>query len=387
MSRPVVLGAAMIPFGKHLERTVVDMGAEVARGALLDAALSPSDIDCGFFANVLAGRLFGDSTVGQNVLWEVGINRIPVVNVENACTSGSTAFVLAYNAVVAGQAEAVIAVGSEKTVVPQLGLINSGQTELDTQLGLVAPAGFALRARRHMTEFGTTPEQLAAVSVKNRRHGSLNAMAQFRDLISLEEVLDSPMIVDPLTRLQCCPNADGAAAVVLASPASARRAGLSPGDPRWIEVRTAVLATGSYENPQDLARWETDYRAAELAYERAGLGPEDLDLVECHDAFTIAEIYHYEALGLCPTGEGGRLAAAGETALGGRIPVNVSGGLLSRGHPPGATGLAQLVEVVTQLRGEAGERQVESARVGLAHCMGGDKAADSKSCTVAVLAR
>jgi acetyl-CoA acetyltransferase len=387
MSAPVVIGAAMIPFGKHLERTVVDMGAEVARGALLDAGVSPGDIDSGFFANVLAGRLFGDSTVGQNVLWEVGINRIPVVNVENACTSGSTAFVLAYNAVQAGQAEAVMVVGSEKTVVPQLGLINSGQSELDTQLGLVAPAGFALRARRHMTEFGTTAEQLAAVSVKNRRHGSLNPAAQFRQLISLEEVLASPMIVDPLTRLQCCPNADGAAAIILASPDVARRAGLTPGDARWVEVRAALLVSGSYENPQDLSRWETDYRAARLAYERSGLGPEDLDLVECHDAFTIAEIYHYEALGLCPPGEGGRIAAAGETALGGRIPVNVSGGLLSRGHPPGATGLAQLVEVVTQLRGAAGDRQVESARAGLAHCMGGDKAADSKSCTVAVLAR
>jgi len=145
------------------------------------------------------------------------------------------------------------------------------------------------------------------------------------------------------------------------------------------------LCTGSYENPQDLTHWETDYRACRLAYEKAGIGPEDLDVVECHDAFTISEILHYEALGLCPKGEGGKLVEKGETALGGRIPVNVSGGLLSRGHPVGATGVAQIIEIVTQLRNEAGARQVRGAKIGLAHCMGGDKAADTKSCTIIVL--
>ncbi len=387
MTTPVVIGVGMMPFGKHPERTIVDMGAEVARAALLDAGLAPTDIDMGFFSNVLAGRLFGDATIGQNVLWEVGVNRIPVVNVENACTSGGTAFMLACNAIKAGEAEAVMVVGSEKTAVPQLGLINSGQTELDTQLGLVAPAGFALRACRHMADYGTTLEQLALVAVKNRRHGSLNPAAMYRQLTSVEEVLSSPMIVDPLTRLQCCPNADGAAAVVVASPARARRAGLLPGDPRWVSVRAALLATGSYENPQDLLRWETDYRAAALAYERAGLGPADVDVVELHDAFTIGEIIHCEALGLCPPGEGGLLVQSGATTLGGRVPVNVSGGLLSRGHPTGATGVAQLVELVQQLRGQAGARQVEGAKIGLAQCMGGDKSGDTKSCTMVVLGR
>jgi acetyl-CoA acetyltransferase len=273
-----------------------------------------------------------------------------------------------------------IAVGSEKLFVPEMGLINSGETELDTQLGLVAPASFALRAARHMEEFGTTRAQLAQVAVKNRLHASLNPLAQFRTATTLEEVLGSPMIVDPLTRLQCCPNADGAAAAVVCSERVARtlaRAG--------VNVKAAVLCTGDYESPQDLARWGTDYRGCRLAYERAGIGPEDLDLVECHDAFTISEVLHYEALELCGPGEGGSLVDEGATRLGGRIPVNPSGGLLSRGHPPGATGLAQVFEVVTQLRGEAGSRQVERARVGLAHCMGGDKAADAKSCTVLVL--
>lgn len=380
MAASAVLGVGMTPFGKFPETTLVDLAAEAAHRALRDAGIAPAQVQCAFFATALAGRFLGDSTVGQNALWEVGIHRVPVVNVENACTSGSTAFVLACNAVASGQAEVALALGAEKMSVPGLGLVDSGATELDTQLGMVAPASFALRAVRHMAEFGTTAEQLAAVAVKNRRHAGLNPLAQFRAPLTLAEVLAGPMIVDPLTRLQCCPNADGAAAAVVCSPAAARRLGRA----RAVTVDAAILCTGDYGNPQDLVRWETDYRGCRLAYEAAGAGPGDLDVVECHDAFSIAEVLHYEALGLCPPGEGGRLAAAGATALGGRVPVNPSGGLLSRGHPPGATGLAQVFEIVTQLRGEAGPRQVAGARRGLAHCMGGDKAGDTKSCTVLV---
>ena len=379
MSSAAVIGIGMIPFGKHPDRSIVDMGAEAAFLALKDAGIKPAQVDACFFASGFAARLFGDMTVGQHVFWELGINRVPMVNVENACTSGSTAFYLACNMVNAGQADIVLVAGAEKLYVPELGLINSGETELETQLGLVASAGFALRAIRHMNEFGTTPQQLAQVAVKNRRHGNLNPFAQFREPITVEEVLNSPIIVEPFTRLQCCPNADGAAAAVVCSTSMAKK--LS----RAVNVEAAILCTGSYENPQDLTHWETDYRACRLAYEKAGIGPKDLDVVECHDAFTISEILHYEALGLCPKGEGGKLVEKGETALGGRIPVNVSGGLLSRGHPVGATGVAQIIEIVTQLRNEAGARQVEGAKVGLAHCMGGDKAADTKSCTIVVL--
>jgi acetyl-CoA acetyltransferase len=379
MALAAVIGVGMIPFGKYPERTIVDMASEAVFQAFKDAGIRPAQVDACFFASGFAARLFGDITIGQNVFWELGINKVPVVNVENACTSGSTAFYLAYNMVAAGQADMVLVAGAEKLYVPELGLINSGENELDTQLGLVASAGFALRATRHMTEFGTTPQQLAQVAVKNRRHGQLNRFAQFREPITVEEVLASPMIVEPLTRLQCCPNADGAAAVIVCSPSIARK--LS----RAVNVEAAILCTGSYENPQDLTHWETDYRACGLAYDKAGIGPEDLDIVECHDAFTISEILHYEAMGLCPKGEGGKLVERGETALGGRIPVNVSGGLLSRGHPLGATGVAQIIEIVTQLRTEAGPRQVKGAKVGLAHCMGGDKAADTKSCTIIVL--
>jgi acetyl-CoA acetyltransferase len=381
MSIAAVAGAGIIPFGKHSDRTLVDMAAEAAYLALKDAGIDPGRIDMAFFANGVAGRLFGDSTIGQNVFWEVGINRIPVFNVENACASGSTAFYLASSMIAAGQAKMALVVGAEKMCVPQFGLINSGETEIDTRLGLVAPASFALRAKRHMEEFGTTPEQLAMVSVKNRRHAGLNPFAQFRDPLSIQEVLTSPMIVDPLTRFQCCPIADGAAAVLVCHPETAKRM------KRAIQVECAILCTGNYENPQDLARWETDRRACQMAYEQAGVGPEDLDVIECHDAFSISEILHYEAMDLCLEGEGGRFVEEGHTTLGGRIPVNVSGGLMSRGHPVGATGVAQICEIVCQLRKEAGPRQVPDVKVGLAHCMGGDKAGDTKSCTITILSR
>ncbi len=374
-----ILGIGITPFGRHVEQTIVSLGVDAGLAALQDSAIDRQKIGAGFFANALGARIFGDSTIGQNVFAELGITRIPVVNTENACTSGSTAFYLAIHAIDSGQCDAALVIGAEKMCVTGLGLIDSGNTEIETQLGMVTPAGFAMRAQRHMYLHGTTPEQLAAVTVKSRRHAALNPLAQFRKPESIPEVLASPMIADPLTRSQCCPIADGAAAVVLVSDGYAARF------ERAIRVDAAILTSGSYENQGDITYWETDQRTAALAYEKAGIGPGDIDLVECHDAFTIAEILHYEALGLCEPGEGGRLVESGATSLGGRIPVNVSGGLLSRGHPVSATGVAQLVEIVSQLRHEAGPRQVENCRTGLAHCMGGDRAGDAKSCTVIVL--
>lgn len=372
-------GVGVIPFGRHTDRGIVSMGAEAARLALRDAGVRPRDVQAGFFANVLAQRLFGDITVGQDVLSEVGVCGVPIVNIENACTSGSSAFFLAVEAIRGGRADVALVVGAEKLCVPQLGLLNGGETTIETQLGAVVPASFALRAQRHMHEFGTTPRQLAMVSVKNRRHAGLNPIAMYREPITVEQVLASPMIADPLTRLQSCPNADGAAAIVLLSEEAARRYGAS------VRVAAAALVTGLYPPTPDLARWETDYRGARLAYEAAGVEPADVDLVECHDAFSIGEILHCEALGLCAPGEGGVLVERGETALGGRVPVNPSGGLLSRGHPLGATAVAQIVEVTHQLRGQAGPRQVENARIGVAQCMGADKDGDAKTCTVAIL--
>jgi len=380
MGAACVAGVGMIPFGKHVERTLVDMGSEAAYLALEDAGIEPGRVGLGVFACAAAPRLLGEMTSGQNIFWEVGIHRIPILNVENACTSGSTGFVLACNAIAAGQVDVALVVGAEKLCVPGVGLLNSGETELDTRLGMVTPAGFAMRAARYIHKFGASAAQLASVAVKNRGHAVLNPYAHFREAVTLEDVLSSPMVADPLTRMQCCPMSDGAAAVVLCSREEARRRR------RTVGVKAAILCTGSYDNPVDLDRWETDYRGCAQGYEAAGIGPEDLHVVECHDAFTIAEILHYEALGLCGPGEGANLAVRGETRFGGRIPVNVSGGLIGRGHPPGATGLAQVHEIVTQLRGEAGGRQVRNAKAGLAHCMGGDKDGDTKSFTMIVLA-
>lgn len=381
MSAVHAIGVGMTPFRRAADADLAALAREAALLALRDAGLPAARIGAGYFANVLGPQLTGEVTAGQYVMAALGVRRVPIVNVENACTSGSTAFWLAVNGIRSGEVDVALVIGAEKMSVPGLGLLRGGPEEIETQLGLVAPASFALRARRHMHEFGTTPQQLALVSVKNRRHAARNPLAQFREPVTLEQVLGSPMIADPITRLQCCPTADGAAAVVLASAAvaaSLRRA---------VRVDAAILCTGGYENPADLARWETDRRGCELAYQRAGIGPGDLDVIECHDAFSIAELMHCEALGLCPPGEGGRLLESGATALGGRIPVNVSGGLLSRGHPIAATGCAQVVEIVQQLRGEARERQVEGAQVGLAQCMGGDQAADAKSCTVIIVSR
>lgn len=376
-----ILGIGMTSFGRHLERTIGQLGLEATRAALADAGLAAADIECAFVANALGAMLFGDTTLGQRILSEGGVRRVPVVNVENACTSGSTALWLAWNAIRAGQADIALVLGVEKMCVPHLGLINSGRSEIDSQLGLVTPASFAMRAMRHMHEFGTTRAQMASVVEKSRRHGALSPLAMFRKQETAAEVLAAPVVADPLTRSECCPIADGAAAIVLGSDRIARKLGAA------VRIDSVVLRSGCYENPTDLARWKTDSETAAAAYELAGTGPDAIDLIECHDAFSIAEILHIEALGLCAPGEGGALAESGATALGGRIPVNVSGGLLSRGHPVAATGVAQVVELAWHLRGQAGARQVDGAKVGLAQCMGGDLVGDTKSCTVAILSR
>lgn len=376
-----VVGIGLTAFGRHAERTLASLGREAALGALADAGLEPQAIDGAFVANALAGILFGDTTVGQTILAPIGLRGVPVVNVENACTSGSTALWLACTAVAAGEMDCALVLGVEKMCVPGFGLLDSGRTEIDTRLGLVTPASFAMRAMRHAYEFGTTRAQMAAVVEKSRRHGALNPLALFRAPMTIGEVLAKPVVADPLTRAECCAIADGAAAIVVVGDRLARAR------PRAVRLDTVVLRSGRYDRSGDMARWRTDIETAAIAYRRAGIGPRDLHLVECHDAFSIAEILHCEALGLCEPGDGGPLAASGATALGGRIPVNVSGGLLSRGHPVAATGVAQVVEIVRHLRGEAGARQVAGAKVGLAQCMGGDLDGDTKSCTVAILSR
>lgn len=375
-----IIGAGMSVFGRHPDRSLRDLGGEACMMAIHDAGINLKEIEAGYCGNALGSALQGETGVGQNVFWEVGINGIPVINVENACATGSTALHQAWQAVTGGFYDMVIVVGVEKAVMPKGTVLNVGAGELEVKLGEVFPGHFSIVAQKHMELYGTTREQMAKVSVKNHYNGTLNPHAQFQKLFTVEEVLNSPMIAGPLTLYSCCPNSDGAAALILCSARKARQA-----NGKAVKVAASVLTTGMYENMRDISTWEVEKRAASDAYRRASLGPEDMDVVEVHDAFTICEIIHYEGLGLCPIGEGGRLIDEGATELGGRIPVNPSGGLLSRGHPVGASGVAQVVEIVWQLRGQAGQRQVRDARVGLAQIMGGSKEGDSRACTVHIM--
>ena len=377
-----ITGVGMTVFGRHPDRSLRDLGGEACLAALRDAGVQPKEIEAGYCGNALGPVLQGETSVGQNVFWEVGINSVPIVNVENACATGSTALHQAWVSVASGLYDMVIVAGTEKVVMPKGTFLDVGAGELEVKLGEVFPGCFALIAQKHMELYGTTREQLAKVSVKNHMNGTLNPYAQFQKTFTVQEVLDSPMIADPLTLYSCCPNSDGAAALIVCSRKKAVKA-----KGKAVRILASVLATGIYENQRDFTSWEVEKRAAGKAYTMASLGPEDLNVVEVHDAFTISEILHYEGLGLCRPGEGGRLIDEGITALGGRIPVNPSGGLLSRGHPVGASGVAQVVEIVWQLRGEAGKRQVEKARVGLAQIMGGNKEGDTRACTVHIFSR
>ena len=375
-----IIGAGMTQFGKHPQRSLRDLGREACHQALRDAGISPGDIQAGYCGNALGSVIQGETGVGQNVFWEIGINQIPIVNIENACASGSTALREGWMAVAGGFCDVVMVVGVEKAVMPKGTMLDVGAAELDTKLGDVFPGYFALVAQKHMELYGTTRQQIAGVSVKNHFNGTLNPYAQFQKLFSLEDVLNSPMVADPLTLYSCCPNSDGAAAVILCSGRKARQLAALP-----VRIAASVLTTGTYDNQQDITAWEVEKLAAVTAYQSAALGPEDLDMVEVHDAFTICEIIHCEDLGLCAPGDGGRLIDEGITELGGRIPVNSSGGLLSKGHPVGASGVAQVVEILWQLRGVAGKRQIANPRVGLAQIMGGSKDGDTRACTIHIL--
>jgi acetyl-CoA acetyltransferase len=319
--------------------------------------------------------------VGQMALEEAGIVGIPVTRVENACSSGSSALREAILAVEAGAADVVLALGVEvmsgvETAVAMRALAGAGDVEREGDLGMTFPAHFAMMAQVHQAEFGTTREQIAAVAVKNHEHGVLNEKAHFRRPIDTADVLNAPLVADPLTVLDCCPISDGAAAVIVSRERSGR------GD---VRVRATELVSGRYADDRPITRFDATIEASRAAYENTGTGPEDVDLWEVHDCFTIAEIVHTEDLGICAKGEGGALVEAGATSLGGRSPVNVSGGLKAKGHPVGATGLGQVVELTTQLRGEAGPRQVPGARWALAHCMGGFLHGDCGSIAITML--
>lgn len=371
-----VLGVGMIKFGRYPDKDVSQMGAEAAVAALKDAGTTIGDIEL-----LVCGNLFQASAMNaQKILQQIGQTGIPALNVSNACATGSTAFREAYIGVASGMYDATMAVGVEQ--MGKMGLLGggarSGGESVEGVLGSgLMPAVFGQAGVEHMRKHGTTAKHFAKVSVKNHKHSVHNPLSQYRVEVTLDDVMHARMVAYPNTLYMCCPTGDGAAAAVLMSEEKMRQFTAKP-----VKVAASVLTSDPYTE-RDLTMPDVNTltrNAAKQAYEKSGIGPEDLSLVELHDCFATAELLHYENLGLCAEGEAGRMIDEGRTEIGGDLPVNASGGLLSKGHPLGATGVANIHEVVTQLRGHAGPRQVEGAKVGLAHVIGLGSA-----CTIHVL--
>jgi acetyl-CoA acetyltransferase len=385
MREVAIVGIGGTRFGKYSDRSIRVLGEEACIKAIRDAGMKPRDIQLAYAGNFAQWEWGQGLLIGHAVLRELGLTQIPISRVENGCATGSNAFREAWYKVATGACDTALAFGVEQMTVVGSEKILSVFTgrqhaERDGEMGNSAPGLFALLARRHMEEFGTTREQMAMVTVKNRKYGALNPEAQLTKTVTVEEVLNDRMICDPLTLPQCCPRGDGAAAVVLVAGDIARRYTSTP-----IHVAASVQVSGTYPDDRSYTFFDTDVRAAAAAYRMAGLGPEDIDLAEVHDCFSVAEIVHYEDLGFCRKGEGGRFIEEGFSEIGGKTPVNTSGGLLSKGHVIGATGISQIIELVRQLRGQAGRRQVEGARVALQHNGGGFIHTDTASCFIHIL--
>lgn len=369
-----VLGIGMIKFGRYGNKDVHELAAEAALLALGDAGMTIQDVQL-----LASGNLFqAMGMVGQRILQQIGQTGIPVINVANACATGSTAFREAYFAVGSGEYDIAMAVGSEQ--MGKAGLLGGGGSgeSVEGILGSgLMPAVFGQAGVEHMRNYGTKVEHFAKVSVKNHKHSVKNPLSQYQNEVSLDDVLNARMIAYPNTLYMCCPTGDGAAAAIVGSEAALKKFAKKP-----VKVACSVLTSDPW-TPRDLTLPDVSTltrNAAKEAYDRAGVGPKDIDLVELHDCFATAELLHYENLGLCKEGEAGRAVDEGWFEHGGKTPVNVSGGLLSKGHPLGATGVANIVEVVTHLRGDAGARQVDKAKVGMAHVIGLGSA-----CTIHIL--
>ena len=406
-----LVGIGMTKFGPLPDKSVKDITGNAVNAALSDAGIGIGDIESAYFANATQGALEGQYMIpGQVALRSIGLQGVPVVNVENACASASTAFSLACKDIRSGDSSVALAVGAEKMITPDKAKnmavfdgaidVNGRDETLDGLMALsdgfeLPPEAteetgmrsvfmdvYAAIAKHHMKLHGTTQRQMAAVAAKNHDHSVHNERAQFRKSFTVDEVLEARKISWPLTLPMCSPISDGGAAAILCSEDALDRFDKS----RAVKVAASVIATGSERDPDDSNSHVTRI-AARCAYEKAGLGPEDMSVSEVHDASAIAEIMQTENLGFCGIGEGGALAESGATTIGGQIPVNPSGGLESKGHPIGATGLGQIYELATQLRGESGARQVAGARFGIAENGGGMHGIEEAVACITILER
>jgi acetyl-CoA acetyltransferase len=412
MTQIYVAGIAMTVFGRHLERSLHDLAGEALIRALADAGCTAPQLGAAYYAGITNGPLQGQISIpGQVVFSKIGIEGIPVYNVENACASGSSAFNLAVQSLKAGTTDVALALGAEKMNIPDKaksfaifegGWDVSRVEETYTTLvkmgeGITPPPGsesdrpyskfmavYAAFCRWHMKTFGTTQRQIAAVCAKNHQHSVHNPWSQFRKPFTIEEVLAAPPITYPLTLPMCAPLSDGAAAAILCTEEGLQRIGADR--KRCIKVSASVVRSFTHRRMDEPGK-HVSRLAALQAYEMAGLGPEDMDVAEVHDASAMGEILQSENLGLVPLGGGGPAAERGEFTLGGRIPINPSGGLESKGHPLGATGIGQLYELVTQLRGEARARQVEGARHAIQENGGGMQGVEEAAVAVHILSR
>ncbi|MCH8052039.1 MAG: thiolase family protein [Chloroflexi bacterium] len=406
-----IIGAGMTDFGKFLDRNMKDLCREAVQGALDSAGLDKSKLQAAVVGNATAGLITGQEMIrGQVALRDMGIGGIPIINTENACASSSTAFHVAWTYVASGMYDVALAVGMEKLyhedktrsfkaigsavdiewmeqMQEAAAAAKEAKAKDQDNPGVAEGAGekrsmfmdfYAAFARSHMERYGTTKEQFARIAVKNHYHGSLNPHAQYREVYTLEDILTAPPVAEPLTRLMCSPIGDGAAAAVLVSPEIARQMTTKP-----VWVKASVLNSGFDRKPGED---DVTTVTAKQAYEQAGVGPEDLNVLEVHDASAPAELVLYEELGLCAKGEGGALIDSKATYFDGPKAVNPSGGLISKGHPIGATGVAQIYEIFSQLRGEAGDRQVKNPKLGLTENGGGMVKGDPAAVSVHIFA-
>ncbi len=412
MSRIYVAGIAMTVFGRHLDRGLADLAGEALARALADAGCSAREVGVAYYSGMTNGLLQGQIAVpGQVIFSKIGIEGIPVFNVENACASGSSAFNLAVQSLKAGTADVALAIGAEKMNIPDkakaFAIFEGGwdvsRAEENAAMlvkmgeGVTPPPGsesdkpysqfmaiYAAFCRWHMKTYGTTQRQIAAVCAKNHQHSVHNLWSQFRRPFTIEEVLAAAPITYPLTLPMCAPLTDGAAAAILCTEEGLRRIGAER--KRCIKVSASVVRSFTHRGLNEPEK-HVSRLAALQAYELAGLGPQDMNVAEVHDASAMGEIMQAENIGLVPLGGGGPAAERGEFTIGGRIPINPSGGLESKGHPLGATGIGQLYELVTQLRGEAGPRQVEGARHAIQENGGGLQGIEEAAVAVHILSK